>query len=54
MPIPFKHVHKWVITKIKPGEMGWGRVCQRCRTMIDSGLTKESVQRVCDELNRGQ
>ncbi|MGH9747259.1 MAG: hypothetical protein ACRD59_14275 [Candidatus Acidiferrales bacterium] len=49
---PNPHRHKWDIRRtIWPYNPGWGTFCVRCKTVLDTGLTREEAERRRDELN---
>lgn len=49
----FKHKHKWKVVRTKwPYPDGYGTHCKGCRTVVDTGLSKEEAEARAKELNK--
>jgi|GEM_PF-4949420 len=45
--------HKWeVIRTIWPYKYGYGTICKRCNTLLDSGLEKKKAKQVVKKMNK--
>jgi len=43
-----QHKHKWEVRRtIWPYADGWGTYCPKCKTVLDTGLSKQEAERRC-------